>query len=294
MTGGPTGSHCLIVPIEVETEGKRTRTYAMLDGGSTKAVVSRRLVEKLQLPTNTRLTLLHTVEGTSHKHREYTKFMVHNLSGDVHLPIDDAMVADRLTMDGDRPPKNAELNGHAYLHGVSFTELEKDDVDVVLSAEFGYTWLGGEVRRSTPDRALALKTPFGWSLLGGKRFQSDRADSCWKMAVETDQSDLGNLINRLFSQDFPNISINRKHLSLDDEHALRQLNETVRFDPEKGHYVCGLPWKTSRKGAMEILNKIDSAGHARSRLLKATNRIKSGKTQMTWDQVQNQMKGIFP
>ena len=121
----------------------------------------------------------------------------------------------------------------------------------------------------------------------------DRSDACWKLTVETDQSDLRDLINRLFSHDFPNISINHKHLSLDDEHALRQLEETVRFDPTKGHYVCGLPWKTSREGAMKVLNGIDSAGHARTRLIKATKRIKAGKTQMTWEQVQSQMKGIF-
>ena len=162
----------------------------MLDGGSTKVVISRRLVGKLKIPTETKRTLLHTVEGTSHRDRDYVNFGVSNLSREMYLPIKDAMVADRLTMDGDRPPKNAELHGHAYLTGVFFTELESEEVDVVLSAEFGYTWLGGEVRRSTPDRALALHTPFGWSLLGGRKGRDERAGSCWKLAVEVDQSDL--------------------------------------------------------------------------------------------------------
>ena len=151
----------------------------MLDGGSTKVVVSQRLVDKLNLPTTSRRTLLHTIEGTSYRDRNYAQFEINNLSKDMCLPIDDAMVAERLTMDGDRPPKNAEILGYPYLNGVSFVELENEDVDVVLSAEFGYTWLGGEVRRSTPDRALALFTPFGWSLLGGRKRKDDDSDSCW-------------------------------------------------------------------------------------------------------------------
>ena len=101
------------------------------------------------------------------------------------------------------------------------------------------------------------------------------------------------MINRLFNYDFPTIDINKKHLSLDDEHALQQLRDTVTFDADKGHYVCGLPWKASREQAAKVFSHIDSAGHARDRLIKATKRIKSGRTQMTWAQVQNQMKGIF-
>ena len=44
-------------------------------------------------------------------------------------------------MDGDHPPKNSEIKGHAYLEGVSFSELEHDNVDVVLSAEFGFFYI---------------------------------------------------------------------------------------------------------------------------------------------------------
>ena len=104
--------------------------------------------------------------------------------------------------------------------------MDDEFVDVVLSAEFGYTWLGGEVRRSTPDRAMTLRTPFGWSLLGGKKGPGDETDSCWKIAVETDESELRGIINKLFNHDFPSISINKKHMSVDDEHALEQLRDT--------------------------------------------------------------------
>ena len=194
----------------------------MLDGGSTKVVISRKLVSQLRLITTSKRTLLHTVEGTSSKNRWYTKFTVRNMTGDLTLPIDDALVTDQLTMDGDRPPRNKEVQGHAYLEDVTFEELPNDTVDVVLSAEFGYTWLGGEVRRSTPDRAMALRTPFGWALLGGRKDPKGQMDSCWKTAVSSDDTGIREMINRLFSHDFPTIDINQKHLSLDDEHALQQ------------------------------------------------------------------------
>ena len=82
-------------------------------------------------------------------------------------------------------------------------------------------------------------------------------------------------------------------MSLDDEHALKQLREMVRFNDDTGHYSCGLPWKRSREEAVNVLNCIDSDGDARNWLIKSTRRIKLGKTQMTWDQIKSQMKGIF-
>ena len=253
----------------------------MLDGGSTKVVISQKLVKRLGLIMTSKRTLLHTVEGTSQRDRFYTRFTIKNMTGDLVLPINDALVTDQLTMDGDKPPKNIEVQGHAYLVGVTFEELPDDSVDVVLSAEFGYTWMGGEVRRSTPDRAIALHTPFGWALLGGRKTSKDETDSCWKTTVTTDDNGIWEMINRLFNHDFPSIDINKKHLSLDDEHALQQLRDTVTFDADKGHYICGLPWKASREHAAKVFSRIDSAGHARDRLIKATKRIKSGRTQMT-------------
>ena len=148
----------LIVPVVVSSEGRQVKTYAMLDDGSTKVVISERLASKLALPRTPKLMHLHTVEGASHRMRDMADFTISNLHGDLSLPVSQALVTDFLATEEDMPPRNDEISGMEYLDGVSFQELDSDDVDIILSIDYGWTWLGGEVRRSTPDKPLCLLT----------------------------------------------------------------------------------------------------------------------------------------
>ena len=54
-------------------------------------------------------------------------------------------------------------------------------------------------------------------------------------------------MKRLFRKEFPEILENKIHESEDDKRAMKQMEDTIYFDEEIGHYRVGLPWKTSRK-----------------------------------------------
>ena len=264
----------------------------MLDGGATKTVVSDRLARELNLTRMTKNTRLHTVEGVSHRPRQLADLEICNLAGDLCLEVPSALIGDFLTTSEDKPPRNEEIIDFDYLDGVKFDELNHDRIDAIISVEFSWTWLGGEMRRSTKDKPICLKSLFGWTM-AGSREGSTHIDSCLRTALEIDNGEIHAMVTQLFNRDFPEIPVSEKHDSLDDEHALQQLRQTIRFDKELGHYRVGLPWKHSREAAAEVLNPIDSSGHARNRLLKATKRIKAGKTKMQWDQVKTQMQGMF-
>ena len=266
----------LIVPVVVSSEGRQVKTYAMLDDGSTKVVISERLASKLALPRTPKLMHLHTVEGASHRMRDMADFTISNLHGDLSFPVSQALVTDFLATEEDMPPRNDEISGMEYLDGVSFQELDSDDVDIILSIDYGWTWLGGEVRRSTPDKPLCLLTKWGWTLASARNGAAGDKSSCFRTAVEIDNKELHELVERLFRQDFPDIPVNQKHDSLDDEHAMKQLKETIRFDETLGHYKVGLPWVTSREEAAKRLNPINSSDHALNRLKKSMAKIKAG------------------
>ena len=152
----------------IRTDSESYKTYALLDDGSTKTIISDRLVAKLRLKRMTKSTTLYTVEGVTQRQRQMVDFVVQNLNGDISLSIPQALVNDFLTSREDSPPKNEEIAHLDYLKGVKFVELDHDDIDVILSVDHSWTWFGGEVRWSSCERVIGVKTGFGWTLAGGK------------------------------------------------------------------------------------------------------------------------------
>ena len=166
-------------------------------------VVSDRLARRMGIPTVDRWTKMYTVEGVTEGFRPNAAVTILNETGDLELPINNALVADFTMTHEDRPPRNEETLGEDYLQGVVFDELERDDVDALLPIRYCWAWLGGEVRRSTRDKPLAVKTPFGWTLAGGGN--EDEGQSCFRTTIEEDNRGLHEQIQRLFQTDFPPI-----------------------------------------------------------------------------------------
>ena len=256
----------------IKTDRESVETYALLDDGSTKTIISERLADSLSLKRASKSTTLHTVEGVTQRQRELADFRVSNLEGDVDLEISQALVNDFLTAGADQPPSNAEIAHLDYMAGVSFSELASKEIGLLLSVDHSWTWLGGEIRRSTREKMIALKTRFGWALAGGA---GGAQDSCLKTSLEVDNEEIKELLNSIFRRDFPPVDSTEIHPSLDDAHAIKQMEDTIQFDESIGHYRVGLPWKRSREAAAERLNPIDSSGHALNRLQRSIRKIKS-------------------
>ena len=142
----------MIVPVVVKTDRESVETYALLDDGSTKTIISERLADSLSLKRASKSTTLHTVEGVTQRQRELADFRVSNLEGDVDLEISQALVNDFLTAGVDQPPSNAEIAHLDYMAGVSFSELASKEIGLLLSVDHSWTWLGGEIRRSTREK----------------------------------------------------------------------------------------------------------------------------------------------
>ena len=86
------------------------------------------------------------------------------------LELRDALVSDILTTELDRPPMLEDIEDLDYMEGiVSFPELEDERIGVVLSARHAWTWTGGEVLKGNADQPLAIKTMFGWTVIGPSR-----------------------------------------------------------------------------------------------------------------------------
>ena len=155
----------------------------MLDGGAADSVISESLAETLKLQTKQKDSTLIVVGSSSRERRRFGDVAVANLEGNLVLNVKDAVVMDILTTEEDLPPTNDEIEGVDYLEDVSFEELTDKSVGMLIGMKHSWTWLGGEVRRSTPDKPLALRTRFGWALAGGSDREGKSDTSCYKMTI---------------------------------------------------------------------------------------------------------------
>ena len=245
------------MPVRIKAGEKEWTTHAMLDDGATRTIISQRAADKLEAERRQQSTYLHTVEGVTHKVRDLVAIEVQSLDEKVLVSVDDALVGDFLTTEEDKPAKDWEVKGLEYMEGVHFEDIGHEDIDLILSVDHCWTWLGGELRRTRSRSLVALKTAWGWTLAGGKK-GNQSIESCLRTAVEEDNGELHRLLTTVFNKDFPEVKDSKKHPSLDDEHAVKQMRDTIRFDEAINHYRIGLPWVKSREEAAKRLNAINT------------------------------------
>ena len=84
-------------------------------------------------------------------------------------------------------------------------------------------------------------------------------------AICTSSLELSQDIDRIF-HDFPPVSDEEMGESRENREAIRQIEESIRFDKEIGKYAVALPWRHGCEAAMKTFNSVDSHTMAIRRL----------------------------
>merc|ERR1712015_128694 len=167
MGGGVARS---IVPLVIHGKnGNSIKTYAMLDPGATCCVVNKKIVNDLNLPIENKSMRVYTIDSIKDGFRDVSSFTISNLGGEFSFPVSKALIGDILTLENDVPPTKKDIEGFSHLEGIEFDELPNKEIGILLSAEFAWSWMGGEVRRGSPREPVAYYTCYGWSTIGCNR-----------------------------------------------------------------------------------------------------------------------------
>ena len=245
----------------------------MLDGGATRDVIHENIVRKLDLPLKNKNMRVTTIDSVNSGLRNLTDFGIGSLDGNYSFNVSNALVANILTAEGDRPPTQRDIEGFSHLDGVVLPdELPNKEIGLILSSDYAWGWMGGDCRRGAPDEPVAFETIYGWSTIGHNRSSSSDAISHFR--IDADDLGIREDLNKVFGRDFEDIAINKKCASVRDNHAMQQLRDSAKFDKEITHWRVGLPWNGSREDAARILNSVDSSTPSRNRLIKSTERLK--------------------
>ena len=251
-------------------------TYALLDGGSTGAAISSQLVQRLNMNVRNEPMTIATYNYKQTATRQLVDFSIEPIDESFSLYMKNTLVGEILTTEADRPPTQDDIENNPLFEGtVYFHELDDAHVGVIISARHAWTWETGERLTSGPNSPIAVKTAFGWSLIGPC---NDRDSDEVALNFCTADS-IDNNLDQLLRYDFiargdEKASPELTHPSQNDLHALRQMEEGVHFDKERQHYVCPVPWLKDRSHAAMILNKLNSAANAANRLRKGSERMK--------------------
>ena len=230
--GGGEGAWRLIVPLVVKNaNGKKIRTYALLDGGSTRHVVAKSICEKLGIVGEAVKMRVTTLDRVVESERLMADVDVEGVNG-VALKLNGAIFGNIIAAEDDAPPKDDDIAGMDHLDGVSFPrfpprqsggeEEEEASVGVIIGAEHAREWMTGERRVGPSGLPVGIETSLGWGLLGPKHLFNSRF-SCHYASFQRQQDDIVCDLETVFSRGFEPVEEEAEALSVEDKFALRQM-----------------------------------------------------------------------
>ena len=140
------------------------------------------------------------------------------------------MIGDILTLESDVPPTKKDIEGFRHLEGVEFDELPNKEIGMLLSAEFAWSWMGGECRRGAQEELIAFNSLWGWSTIGCNRSSTSNLVSHYRL--DGDDLEVRNDV-KVFDGNEEGVSVNEHKYSL------------VEYDMELAYSRTGGPWDYS-------------------------------------------------
>ena len=271
--GGDEGAWRLIVPLFVTNgKGNSVESYALLDGGSTRHVVSRDIAKRLGIEGRKVRMCVTTLDHSVESEREVATVSVVGLNG-VEVALTNAIFGDIIASHDDRPPKGSDIEGMDHLEGVQFpafpsgsSDGEGPKIGVIIGAEHARLWTLGERRDGGDALPVGVATDLGWALLGPKVSSAAHCFSCNHASFSNLDPDVSGDLQAFFARGFEKVDEGAEAWSLEDKYAIRQLEETIRWDDEVKRYRVGLMYPEGREAAARKLNAVDSDSMALDRL----------------------------
>ena len=119
----------------VSSGGIQWPTYALLDTGANCSAISKSLVDKLKAPVKTHKIKLGTFDHNSTQRREVASFEVSNLNESISIKINNALVGNLLSTEGETPPSKDDLKKFVHLKDKALNDLEDKTVGLLLDAK---------------------------------------------------------------------------------------------------------------------------------------------------------------
>ena len=228
VDGGSGERRCFrpILPVRVEFEnGDSVSTYALLDSGSNKTVMTEALVGGVGCPMEEEVISVRGLGVASSEKRKVGNVTLRSMVDGSFSVETKAIVVDQIPASKDQVARKEDVEGRAHLVDVRLIELKGKGVEMILGTDVSSSFHPLEVRHATTEGPDAWRTPFGWCLLGqdGTHFEPD----VWTAAVDAKKvdADVNEGLEQLVRQDFPERAATKLGPSHEDLHAEKVLKD---------------------------------------------------------------------
>ena len=124
--------------------GKEIITYAMLDTGSDRDVISEDIILDLELDQRKRPVTIQTVESTTTDYRRFVDLRIESIDSSYGADINDALVGKLLTGNSDLPPAKRDLSALRHLDNIDFIDIDAD-ITMIIGVSHAEAWAGAEI-----------------------------------------------------------------------------------------------------------------------------------------------------
>ena len=265
----------------------RIYTYALLDGGSTTNVITRDMGRKIGLKTVKQFMRITVLGNTTEEETEVTSASISGING-FDLELDTAIYGEILSSSHEEVPTFSDIEGLDHCRGVVFEEfpagVEVDErIGVIIGTKHARTWKGVECRIGPEEQPIAVETKFGWALMGPKSSPSSSPSSqtCFHKisALPTPRRDgIDSELSDLLAKHFEPVDEGKTDYSVEDKFAIKQLEDTVVWDPVARRWRVGLPWVNGREDAAKHLNALNSERMSLDRLRRSAFKMNKDPT----------------
>ena len=203
------GSYLGIVPVIVEANGASVQTYALLDNGSDKTLVTDKLISALGVEGSPVDFTISGVNIDSVPYRgKQVDLKVRPLTGTDVLDVRRAWSVNALPSPDEPLPTRAALQRWPHLCDIEVTRIPGATVSLLIGNDVSAAHLPFEHRSGTDAEPYALKTALGWAVRGPRepsksRRGSGRARDVQSCLVRTNaNADLCSQVKAYFEADF--------------------------------------------------------------------------------------------
>ena len=186
--------------------GKRSiNTYALLDNCATDTYVLTEKARMIRAKLDYGPSKVTTVGSQSYDpEAAFASFYIEALDGSLAIKVEKALMGELITSKDELPPTNDDIKGYDYMKDVIFDTCEDKTIGLIISAKHAWTWLQSDLRFGNTDQPIAMRSLWGWSLIGptAKRQSEDQQPPNSFALLNIERTSIRDEVNSLKAQDF--------------------------------------------------------------------------------------------
>ena len=236
-----------VLPIVLVNGSKRIPTNAILDSGSDSTLIREDVAAKLNLQgKNADLQITNVLTDSTVVNSKTVNFEISSTSTNFKTEIKNAQTVADLKIPLQWQSVNHLKQKYDFLKDPELPQLHDTDVTVLIGVDSPLLHLQEESRIGKKGEPVAIKTPLGWVLFGGKRSISGVTTNNLLRTDHLNESKVTKTLEKFWTIDsYPTLpDLHPDNLTISEKTALEILENTTK--KVEGHFEIGLLWKNNQ------------------------------------------------